>query len=237
MPADPAHLLAALGLETRLLGFYDAPDPSRFEPLVRPAPGQRTCLFAFFPEWQRGRTLHLTRENHGCSGAGSCLLGVEARSREEMIRFLLDEEGLKRSREIMGRWVDDRRRYAPRHGNLLLGPLRPEQDEHLLTVTFFVNPDQLSALIVGAHYDNGPHDPSPVEAPFGSGCSQLLPAFADLSAPRAVIGATDSAMRKHLPADTLAFTVTKPMFRRLCELDERSFLHKSFWTDLKKSRA
>ena len=237
MQPDPATLIEILGLRTPPMGCYDAPDVTPFEPLVRPEPGRWSCMFAFYADWLRGRTLLLTKDNHGCGGAGSCLLGVEARSREQMITFLLEDEGLKRSREIMSRWVEKRRTYRPQFDNQLIGPLRPDQYEYLKTVTFYVNPDQLAAFIVGAHYDSGPDDPPSVVAPFGSGCSLLLPVFEDLSLPRAAIGATDAAMRKHLPPDTLAFTVTKPMFRQLCELDERSFLYKSFWRDLKKARA
>ena len=37
--------------------------------------------------------------------------------------------------------------------------------------------------------------------------------------------------------DKLAFTVTKPMYERLCELDETSFLGKRFWRVLKKARS
>ncbi len=237
MQPDPRHLIDRLGLKTPPIGFYDAPDPAPFAPLVAPRAGQWACMFSFYPDWLEGRTLHLTKDNHGCGGAGSCLFGVEASSHEEMVRFLLEDEGLKRSRELMAPWVEKRHRYRPQHEHLLVGPLRPSQFEHLRTITFHVTPDQLSALVVGAHYDSGPDDPPPVQAPFGSGCSQMLPAFADLTLPRATIGATDAAMRKHLPADTLAFTVTVPMFRQLCELDTRSFLHKSFWTGLQEARA
>ena len=69
MPPDPSHLLDSLGLETPPIGLYDAPDAAAFEPCVRPQPGQRTCVFAFYKEWLRGRTLHLTWEAHGCGGA------------------------------------------------------------------------------------------------------------------------------------------------------------------------
>ena len=54
--------------------------------------------------------------------------------------------------------------------------------------------------------------------------------------PKAIIGGTDIAMREHLPADILALTVNKPMYRQLCELDENSFLYKSFWKRLRKAR-
>jgi hypothetical protein len=43
-------------------------------------------------------------------------------------------------------------------------------------------------------------------------------------------------MRQNLPPDILMFTVTRPMFARLCELDERSFLSKPFLDRLRKAR-
>jgi hypothetical protein len=72
-------------------------------------------------------------------------------------------------------------------------------------------------------------------APFGSGCMQLLP-FEDLNIPQASIGTTDIAMRQYIPPDILGITVTKSMFKQLCELDERSFLYKPFLENLKKVR-
>ena len=236
MQPDPNELLEAIGLEVPLVGLYDTPDVTPFEPLVAPEPGKRACIFAFYRNWRRGETLRLTKEVHGCRGAGSCLFGVQTWSRDEMIDFLLDGEGLKASRELMGRYLDRRTVYAPEHGNLLIGPLRPEQERYLKSVTFFVNPDQLGALVTGAHFHCGPEEPSVVVAPFGSGCSQLLPALPDPGRPCAVIGATDSAMRQYLPPDTLAFTVTVPMYRQLCALDEKSFLHKPFWRNLQRAR-
>jgi hypothetical protein len=236
MQPDPSSLLERIGLGTPPIGFYDVPDVSPFEPSVRPAPGQHGCVFAFYDHWLKGRTLHLTKDRFGCRGAGSCLLGIDTRSREDLVTFLLDGEGLKGSRETMTRWVNQRHAYRPEHANILIGPLRRDQYEYLKTVTFYVNPDQLSALVIGAHYRSGGDDPAPVIAPFGSGCSQLLPPLEDSSIPQAVIGATDIAMRQHLPPDTLAFTVTRPMFQQLCELDGRSFLYKRFWRELREAR-
>ena len=236
MQPDPTRLLDNLGLETPPIGLYDAPDAAPFEPCVRPQPGVRPCVFAFYKDWLRGRTLHLTREAYGCRGAGSSLLGVDERSPEDLVAFLVEDEGLKRSRDTMLRWIERRRVHHPRHANVLIGPLRPEQYAYLQTVTFLVDPDRLSALILGANYDAGPDDPDPVTAPFGSGCLQLLGSPAGGDVPRGVIGATDAAMRKYLPADTLAFTVNRPLFQRLCALDERSFLYKSFWRGLQGAR-
>ncbi|MCP4694663.1 MAG: hypothetical protein GY859_41935, partial [Desulfobacterales bacterium] len=90
--------------------------------------------------------------------------------------------------------------------------------------------------ITGAEYHNGSASHHPVTAVYGSGCGQLAAVFDDFDTPKAVIGGTDIAMRPYLPSDILAFTVTKPMFKQLCRLDEKSFLHKSFWNNVKQAR-
>ena len=89
--------------------------------------------------------------------------------------------------------------------------------------------------MLGANYDSGPDDPPAVIAPFGSGCGQMVQ-FDDLSIPQAIIGSTDIAMRQYLPPEIMAFTITKSLFEKLCCLDEKSFLHKPFWQNLKKRR-
>jgi hypothetical protein len=226
MQPDPATILSVLNIREPVIGLYDAPEPARFAPLVEPATG-RECVFASYPRWREGKTLHITADKHGC-GAPQ-LLGVQTRSREEMVRFLCDEEGLRASHELMGFWLDSTPGYKPRYGHVLIGPLRPDQYEYLRTATFYVNPDQLAVLVTGASYYSRPGDP-PVMAPFSSGCGQLVSVVGDLDEARAIIGATDQAMRDNLPATLLAFTVTKPMFEQLCRWadDPRSSLHNSF---------
>jgi hypothetical protein len=238
MQPDPRNLLEKIGLDLPLVGFYDVPDPSPFQPLVAPEPGKRACVFAFYENWLDGEMLHITRDNYGCGGAGHWLCGVTTRSREAFVKFLVDDEGLKASHALMDQWLDHRQGYAQEHPDLLIGPLRedPTAYAYLKTVTFYVNPDQLGVLMLGAQYHSAPSDAPPVIAPFGSGCSQLVALFEDLSLPQAAIGATDIAMREYLPPDLLAFTVTKPMFERLCGLDENSFLYKPFWRDLRAAR-
>ncbi len=236
MQPDPSHLLDIIGPDIPLVGFYDGPDPAPFSPLVSPVPGQRACIFGFYRNWLDGETLHITAENFGCGGAGRALCGVETRSREDFVRFLVDDEGLKASHELMNQWLDYRPPYEQEHPHLLIGPLRPEQYAYLKTVTFYVNPDQFSILTLGAQYHSAPGGPPPVIAPFGSGCAQLISLFDDLDLPQAVAGATDIAMRQHLPPDLLAFTVTRPLFEQLCALDEQSFLYKPFWQRLKRAR-
>jgi len=232
---QPNHerLKKRLDIETPLIGFYDAPDPAIFAPLI--SPQERQCVYSFYRCWLRGETLHLTKDRSGCGGAGHWMWGVQLRSRKEFLEFLADDEGLKASQALMGKWIDATKPYKAKHPHLFLGPIKEEAWPCAKSITFLVNPDQLSALAIGAQYYSAPEDPPPVIAPFGSGCSQFLP-FKDLSIAQASIGATDIAMRQHLPPDVLSFTVTRRMFKQLCELDERSFLYKPFLERLKQSR-
>ncbi|MHB8055118.1 MAG: DUF169 domain-containing protein [Candidatus Aminicenantales bacterium] len=230
---DPTRLLNKLDIDLPLIGFYDAPDPAVFEPLVTPY--KNDCVYSFYKNWLKGETLHSTRESFGCGGAGSSFWKIQARSRKEFIKFLAEDEGLKASGELMETYIDSAAAYQAENDHIFIGPLKEEGWPYLKTITFLVNPDQLSALMTGAQYHSAPGDPPPVIAPFGSGCREIIP-FKDFAIPQAAIGATDIAMRQHLPPDILAFTVTKPMFGRLCTLDERSFLYKPFLERLKKSR-
>jgi hypothetical protein len=232
MQPDPKTLLKAIGITNPLIGFYDAPNHEPFAPLVTP----KHCLFSCYNDWLAGRTVHLQADNFGCRGAGYSLCGVETWEREKFVKFLADDEGLKASHDLMNQWLDHRRPYRPKYPHILIGPLRADQYEFVKTVTFFVNPDQLCMLATGAQYHAAPADPMPVIAPFGSGCSQLVSRFDNLDVAQGIIGATDIAMRKYIPPEIMAFTVTRPMFERLCSLDERSFLFKPFWRQLQKAR-
>jgi hypothetical protein len=231
---DPSLILERLSIGTPLIGLYDAPNPEPFEPLVQP--GARQCVFASLKQWRQGKTLHLTRERHGCGAP--YLLGVAGRPREEMVSFLCDEEGLRASHALMDLWLDAVRHYEPRNDHILIGPLRPGQYDSLRTVTFYVNPDQLSVLCSGAAYFAKPTDAPSVVVPFGSGCMQLASLFDDLEVPQAMIGGTDQAMRKHLEPWMLAFTTTRPMFELLCRwaADPKSSLHTGFLVGLIKAR-
>jgi len=238
MIPDPNILISKLDINQPLIGVYDAPDPKAFEPLVKPSSaGQHQCVFLFYKKWLRGETLHLQENNFGCGGCGRSMFNKQTRERDEFLTFLAEGEGLKKSKELMGQWLDQDTPFTPEYGNLLIGPLRTENFNFLRSITFWVNPDQLSSLVIGANYYSGPDDPHPpVIAPFGSGCMQLLPLFRDLKYPQAIIGSTDIAMRPFIPADLMAFTVTVPMFQQLCQLDDRSFLFKPFLKNLQKSR-
>jgi hypothetical protein len=230
---NPDILSQRIDLKIPLIGFYDAPDPKPFDPSVFPKPGE--CVFSFYENWLKGETLHITKDHYGCGGAGRWMCGITTRPRNAFIEFLVDDEGLKSSHALMEQWIDSGSPYQASHPHLLVGPLKEDQWEYTKSITFFVNPDQLSTLMIGAQYESSPEDPPPVIAPFGSGCMELLP-FENPNIAQAAISTTDIAMRQYIPPEILGFTVTKSMFFRLCHLDEQSFLYKPFLQRLRKSR-
>ncbi len=236
MNLSPKYLLDKIDLTFPLIGVYDAPEKTEFMDMETPPRSMPSCFFAFYKKWEKGRTMKLSPTNFGCGGCGTWMLGETTRSRQEYIEFLADDEGLKADHELMDQWLEFMKPHKPEHGLLFIGPLVEEHYKFLKTITFFVNPDQLSVLMIGAQYFHNVDDPEPVKAAFGSGCMQMLTHFEDLSKPQAMIGATDMAMRKYLPKDILAFTVTVPMFEQLCSIDNNSFLEKPFLAGLKKAR-
>jgi hypothetical protein len=232
MQPDYKYLIEKTGIEYPVIGFYDTPDPKPFEPYIN----TESCVFTYFKLFLKGKYIRLTRKHYGCGGAGKWLCNVETRTKEQYVKFLADEEGLKANHQLMREWLEYIKPYQQNHENLLIGALKESEYKYLKTVTFFVNPDQLSILMIGAQLHSSPNDPVPVISPFGSGCMQLVSLFKDLNVPQAIIGATDMAMRKYLPPNILAFTVTKPMLELLCTLGKDSYLEKSFIKGLKRAR-
>ena len=54
---DFSRLQERLELRHPPIGLYDAPDPARFGPLVKPGTGE--CVFVFFKDWLKGKTLRM----------------------------------------------------------------------------------------------------------------------------------------------------------------------------------
>jgi hypothetical protein len=234
MKPYPTRLLQIAGIRTPVIGFYDVPDPEPFRPFCMP----EGCVFACYDRWANGESTCIREGKCSCRGGSYWICGAEFTTREAFAKGLNEREGFKSSNELMAQWLDNQEPYRIEHGYVVIGPLRDEQYDYLRTATFFVNPDQLSLLVLGTEYHNASVVTHPTFTTFGSGCGQLAAVLMNLAPdiPRAVIGATDIAMREHLPPDILALTVNKPMYEQLCTLDESSFLYKPFWRRLRKAR-
>ena len=236
MGFSASYLLDKINLQTPSIGVYDAPEETEFGKVATPPEGRHSCYFAHYKKWLKGQTVKLSQSKYGCRGCANWMFNKTTMNRMEYIDFLVEDEGLKATHEDMGVWLDKAQHYKPEHGFLFIGPLHDKHWQYLKTVTFFVNPDQLSVLTIGAQYFHRLGEPEPVLAPFGSGCGQMLSLFNALDIPQAIIGATDLAMRKYLPPDIMAFTVTVPMYEQLCSIDDNSFLNKAFFEGLLKAR-
>jgi hypothetical protein len=109
--------------------------------------------------------------------------------------------------------------------------------DNVRSITFLVNPDQLSALAILANYDG--QDNENVIMPFAAGC-QSIGIFTyrenERPNPRAVVGLIDLSarqnVRRQLGKDVLSFSVTANMFRRMEANVEGSFLERKLWRSL-----
>lgn len=249
MSSNPAELLELAGIKTPLIGMYDSPVKEPFEPIIK----TKRCLFSAYKNWLIGESICISNEDAThtatCQGGGYWIgnnlpqwavkkSSSEIEARENFAFGLNQREGFKINDDLMLQWMENLKPYTLENKYVIIGPLKDDQYNYLKTITFYVNPDQLSFLIHGAEYKNSSINDTPVKTAFGSGCGQIAALLGDLNSdiPKAVIGATDMAMREHLPADILAFTVNKPMYEQLCKLDENSFMYKHFWKRLMKQR-
>ncbi|MFW6126218.1 MAG: DUF169 domain-containing protein [Chloroflexota bacterium] len=229
-------LLEALRLDTPVIALYDSADIEAFKPLVRPE--GMNCCFASYARWLEGNTLVLTADAEGCPG-GLFHLGLRDSIVPNIEYFLtcgreeVHGEGLKGSPEIAKVWLDKHARLAPRSGHVLIGPLKLDQWDSVKTLSFFVDPDRLSALMTLSGYWSAE---DVVAAPFGSGCSLLWRAVEEHEGEKAVIGGTDIAMRRHLPPDILVFTVAPGLFSRMVNVPPGSFLDRDWWATLMAAR-
>ncbi len=116
-----------------------------------------------------------------------------------------------------------------------LAQVDPARDD-VKSVTFFVDSDRLSALVVLANYATP--DKENVTIPWGAGC-QSIGAFAyrelERDHPRAVVGLTDisarNTVRPVLGRNVMSFTAPWPVFLKMEENVEASFLQRESWRE------
>ena len=239
------RLMRALRLDTPIVALYDAAPGGAFEPLVE-AQG-RACCFAYYPRWVAGVTVIVRRGDdtfeaprHGCPGLQRAL-GLSASYPPWMANFLTDGangapmgEGLKASAALAQQFIDQARAPEPSGDTMLMGPLKLERWQDVRTVTFFADPDRLSALMTLAQYWSGRGDE--IAAPFSSGCGLMWRELVNQDRDRAILGCTDIAMRRHLPADLLSLSVSPARFEQMLTYPDGAFLTREWWHELLKAR-
>lgn len=238
------RLTERLRLETPVIAVYDCAPDGAFEPIVR-AKG-RACCFAYYKGWMEGKTLLIERgggdfqnPQNGCPGAQRAF-GFAGEYPPFMAHFLTDGEGapmgegLKATPELAQEFLDRAEPPTLSGDTILIGPLRLDRWEHVRSVTFFADPDRISALMTLAAYWSS--DPDFIHAPFSSGCGLLLRDLESQERERAVLGCTDIAMRKYLPPEILCLSISPGHFERMVDFPDGAFLDKDWWNELMKSR-
>jgi len=111
--------------------------------------------------------------------------------------------------------------------------------ENIKNVTFFVDPDRLSALVILANYSHPGADN--VIIPWAAGCQVVgIYAYRELERerPRGLVGLTDISARKNVRASlgehVLSFTAPWPLFQEMELNVEGGFLQRETWRSLRK---
>lgn len=217
------------------------------------------CVVAMLRAAAKGKVAALDRKTFGCLGGGTGLgFGNQYENFPGGIAYFLSTGNKDFCQSEMGKNVV-RNMPALEHGEryvknpelaakfiqslpmldvpteyVVLKPLDQLADgEEAKVVVFLVNPDQLSALVVLAHYGRGPVDS--VVAPFGAGCHTfgIMPyREAEKDVPRAIIGLTDISARSKVEKDILSFTVPYKMFEEMENNVQGSFLEQEPWLSI-----
>ncbi|WP_052304310.1 DUF169 domain-containing protein [Desulfosporosinus orientis] len=108
------------------------------------------------------------------------------------------------------------------------------QQEEPKLVIFFVNADQLSALVLLSDYNRGSNQS--ITAPFGAACQSILFGYAEAEKdnPRGVIGFFDISQRKKVDREIISFTVPYKMFQEMESSVDGSFLDTHAWVQLQE---
>ena len=206
----------------------------------------RGCVIAMLTAASEGKVVVFDRETTGCRGGKAGLgFGSDYGSFSGGFEYFLstgrgpgypEGEGYKKTPELAKAVKvtaeENLKRTQGRYTYVVFKPLAqldPTRETPQL-VTFYANPDQLSALVVLANYDRPSNDN--VILPFAAGCQQvcMLPYQESFrEQPRAVVGITDISARPRVDADILSFTVP---FKRFAEMEANipgSFLERKAW--------
>ena len=192
-------------------------------------PGGEECFLRFLSsgnkDWEKGRAVgEVLKEKAGRDFAAQFLEG----------------EGYVKSPELAGEWLTHLPLADVSPQSVVFTPLagiKPEETPE--SVIFFVNADQLSALVVLANYSREGREN--VAIPWAAACQNIgiLPCEEGRSGhPRAIVGLTDLSARKYvrklLGEQYLSFTMPWQLFLEMEADVPGSFLERHTWQSLLK---
>jgi len=139
--------------------------------------------------------------------------------------------------ELAKNLIDNLHPVKPDKKYVVIKPLENfEPDEEPESVLFFVNADQLSALVFLSHYDSsGSMDR--VLSPFASACMALVTLPLKLgrnNKEQAVTGLFDISARTRMPADLLSFAMPYAFLKKLAGFLPESFVTTHNWNTIRE---
>jgi len=225
-----------LGLKESPLGVYytnDKPDG------VTPKTGVHLCMIGLLKEARKkGKTVFFDKNHFGCPG-GAYYMGFFESPRPDIEYFLscgipgeMEGERYIKTPELAREFFKKRKpRLAPATycvfkpiDQFQQGNVKPE------VVAFFGSPDILSGLFTLTNY--ALETTEAVYTPFGSGCSTILTyplKEAEKEEPHAILGMFDVSARPMVEKDVLTLAMPYPIFLKLLENVQGSFLETQSW--------
>ncbi|MBP2641471.1 MAG: putative ArCR [Firmicutes bacterium] len=205
------------------------------------------CVAAMLTAATKGKTIVFSRETFGCLGGGIGLGfgNLYPQFPGGFANFLSTGRGegypageaYKKTPEFAQCFADSLPIKDIAQKYVVFQPLSDvaQDDDGLKIIVFYVNPDQLSALVVLANYGRPTNDN--VIIPFAAGCQTACLIPCDESSqekPRAVVGMTDISARPVIDADLLSFSVPFSLFKEMEGNIPGSFLDKEAWQKVAK---
>lgn len=200
------------------------------------------CLVATLIKVRRGESIFFDAQTVNCAG-GRRYLGFADKINDRFNYFLSDGsdgghcERYKKTPLIVDEFVKQSMPLLPITAKNIIfkrwDKLTEEDFPEL--VTFFAIPDVLSGLFTLTSFDNS--DLGCVVAPFASGCGSIVyrPYLDFLSGEeRATLGLFDPSARKCVKENIVTFTIAMPLFLKMVDNMDSSFLTTPSWDIIKK---
>ncbi len=202
---------------------------------------------------KKNRTAYFDRKTFGCPGGGTglgfgdrygnfpigCLLSTgDKEMAAQMNRagsYMEEGERFYKNPELASKWVDSLPITDVPTEYVVFKPWdQLNEEDHPELIVFFVNADQLSALVVMASYNRGTNHV--VTAPFGAACQSILFGYeeAKKEEPGGVMGFFDISQRSVVDREILTFTAPFSLFKEMESNVEGSFLEMDAWQKLQE---
>ncbi|HEY3268364.1 MAG TPA: DUF169 domain-containing protein [Armatimonadota bacterium] len=206
--------------------------------------GKWGCVVAMHNAATKGRTVAFSRKTYGCPGGGVGLgFGDQYATNLPDIDGFLSTGTETREGEHYFKTPEMARAFWDAlpitdipHEYVVFRPLADlADDETPELVNFYVNPDQLSAMVVLANYGRSTVDNVVVR--MGAGCHTLclIPYAEGHREPqRAVIGLFDITTRSKVDPDILSFSMPYRMFQEMEANVPGSFFEYKDWLEVRK---